>query len=167
MGKERPTTKQIAKAVARRAGSAELTRILVDELPGSELASLLLHVMRERSRSVTWADALRLVERNGLVRADTADARVLTELDARAFAAAEGFDAVELSPVAPFGVNALTGIDQNNVLTATRGTEVLADPTIAMALECASRRKREGRAGLLTGAPGTEFLYRVFRPGPL
>ncbi|HEY0095493.1 MAG TPA: hypothetical protein VGB96_14275 [Archangium sp.] len=125
MGKDRPTTRQIAEAIARRAGNEELTRLLVDELPGSELASLLLHVMRERSRSVSWADVLRLVERNGLVQADPADARVLTELDARTFAAAEGFDAVELSPVAPFGVNALTGIDQNNVLTGALGTEVL------------------------------------------
>lgn len=162
MGKDRPSTKRIAEAIARRAGNEELTRILVDELPGSELASLLLHVMRERSRSVTWADVLRLVERNGLVRADTADARVLTELDARAFAAAEGFDAVELSPVASFGVNALTGIDQNNVLTATRGTEVLADPTIAMALECASRRKREGRTGVVRLAAS----HRLIRMQP-
>jgi hypothetical protein len=162
MGKDRPSTRQIAEAIARRAGNEELTRILVDELPGSELASLLLHVMRERSRPVTWADALRLVERNGLVRADTADARVLTELDARAFAAAEGFDAVELSPVAPFGVNALTGIDQNNVLTATRGTEVLADPTIAMALECARRRKRDGRAGVVRLAAS----HRLIRMQP-
>ncbi|MFY0571329.1 hypothetical protein ACN28E_46905 [Archangium lansingense] len=158
MGKDRPSTRQIAEAIARRAGSEELTRLLVDELPGSELASLLLHVMRERSRSVTWADALRLVERNGLVRADIVDARVMTQLDAHAFAAAEGFDAVELSPVAPFGVNALTGIDQNNVLTATRGTEVLADPTIAMALECARRRKRDGRTGVVRLAASQRLI---------
>lgn len=162
MGKDRPSTRQIAEAIARRTGNEELTRLLVDELPGSELSSLLLHVMRERSHAVTWADALRLVERNGLVRADTADARVLTDLDARAFAAAEGFDAVELSPVAPFGVNALTGIDQNNVLTATRGTEVLADPTIAMALECAHRRKRDGRAGVVRLAAS----HRLIRMQP-
>ncbi len=158
MGNERPSTRRIAEAIARRAGSGELTRMLVDELPGSELASLLLHVMRERSQKVTWADALRLVERNGLVRADTVDARLMTQMDARAFAAAEGFDAVELSPVAPFGVNALTGIDQNNVLTATRGTEVLADPTIAMALECARRRKRDGRAGVVRLAASQRLI---------
>jgi hypothetical protein len=158
MGNERPSTRLIAEAIARRAGSGELTRMLVDELPGSELASLLLHVMRERSQKVTWADALRLVERNGLVRADTVDARLMTQMDARAFAAAEGFDAVELSPVAPFGVNALTGIDQNNVLTATRGTEVLADPTIAMALECARRRKRDGRAGVVRLAASQRLI---------
>ncbi|HYO59023.1 hypothetical protein [Archangium sp.] len=158
MGKDRPTTRQIAEAIARRAGNEELTRLLIDGLSSSELSSLLLHVMRERSRSVTWADALRLVERNGLVQADTGDARISTEMDARAFAAAEGFDAVELSPVAPFGVNALTGIDQNNVLTATRGTEVLADPTIAMALECARRRKRDGRTGVVRLAASQRLI---------
>jgi hypothetical protein len=145
MGIQRPTTQTIAKSIAKRAGKADITRLLVEELPGSELASLLLYVMRERSRSVSWADALRLLERTNLVQAATVDAREMLEMDGRVFAAAEGFDAVELSPVLPFGANALTGIDQNNVLTATRSTEVLSDPTVALALECARRRKQEGR----------------------
>jgi hypothetical protein len=151
MSTARPTTRQIAEAIAKRAGGgeregAEITRLLVAELPGSELASLLLHVMRERSRAVSWADALRLLERTSLVRTATIDARAMLEMDGRVFAAAEGFDAVELSPVVPFGVSALTGIDQNSVLSATRGAEVVADPTTALALECSRRRKQEGRS---------------------
>lgn len=152
MSTARPTTRQIAEAIAKRAGGgeregADITRLLCAELPGSALASLLLHVMRERSRSVRWADALGLLERSSLARVAAVDARAMLEMDGRMFAAAEGFDAVELSPVVPFGVSALTGIDQNSVLSALRGAEVVADPTTALALECARRCKQEGRSG--------------------
>lgn len=47
---------------------------------------------------------------------------------------------VELSPVMPFGVNAvLTNISQGNVLSTARTLEVAADATMALALETASR----------------------------
>jgi hypothetical protein len=60
-------------------------------------------------------------------RVDTAGLRV-----------AEEFEALDVAPVAPFGAcAALSGIDQNNVLTALRRAEVLADPTIALALAVA------------------------------
>ncbi|MDA0167182.1 hypothetical protein OM076_43380 [Solirubrobacter ginsenosidimutans] len=63
--------------------------------------------------------------------------------EALAFRAAEGFEPVALSPVSPLGLNAILGrIDQNNVLSTIRNTEVLADPTAALALEAAVRRRR-------------------------
>jgi hypothetical protein len=119
---------------------------LTKELLPSELTSLLLHVMRERSKLVSYADVLRFAEKNNLVHPAEVDARVMNALDAMAMEASARFEAIELSPVAPFGMNALAGIDQNNILTATRGTEVLSDPTTAMAIECARRRRRGDRS---------------------
>jgi fermentation-respiration switch protein FrsA (DUF1100 family) len=56
--------------------------------------------------------------------------------------AADGFDAVALAPVSPLWLNTvLGGIDKNNALATARGTEVLADPTTALSLEAALRRR--------------------------
>lgn len=57
-------------------------------------------------------------------------------------AVTEAFEALDLAPVAPFGTCAvLSGIDQNNVLSALRRAEVVADPTAALALAAAARRR--------------------------
>jgi len=70
------------------------------------------------------------------------DARILNSFDRVAFAVAEKFDAVELSPVSPLGTNfVLGGIDTNNVVATVRNAEVLGDSTPALALECARRRR--------------------------
>jgi hypothetical protein len=64
------------------------------------------------------------------------------EVEALALSVAEGYDAVALAPVSPLGLNTVLGrIDQNNVLATARGTEVLADPTTALALEAALHRR--------------------------
>jgi len=48
-----------------------------------------------------------------------------------------------LSPVCPLGINAaIATVDQNKVVTTIRNTEVMADSTNALALECATRRRR-------------------------
>lgn len=53
------------------------------------------------------------------------------------------FEAVQTSPIAPFGLNAvLSMISQNNTLSSIRGSEVVSDLTSQLALECALRRKR-------------------------
>lgn len=53
------------------------------------------------------------------------------------------FDLVELSPIAPLGVNAvLSNISQNKTLSTIRGSEVVGDATTQLALECASQRKQ-------------------------
>jgi len=53
----------------------------------------------------------------------------------------DGFYAVELSPVSPIGsVSCIARISQDWVLTTVRNLEVVADPTNALALECALRR---------------------------
>jgi hypothetical protein len=64
--------------------------------------------------------------------------------------------------VSVLGANALAGIDQNNVLSATRGGEVMADPTTALAVECARRRRAGGGEVLRLCAS-----HRLIRMQPL
>lgn len=51
------------------------------------------------------------------------------------------FEAVELSPLCPFGLNAaLTQTNQKKIFSAVRGTEVMADLATALTVEAALRR---------------------------
>ena len=135
---------------------------LAAELPGSELQSLLLEVMRRRAMSRTPADVLAQYRRDRFVRPSAIDQRVLVELDGHLLAVAERFAAIELSPVAPLGTCSTLGLtDQNRTLTALRGTEVVSDPTNVLALECGER---------LRSAPGEHVhlatSQRVIRAQP-
>jgi hypothetical protein len=132
----------IATRILERVGAGALLRILTRELTASELASVLLAVHQERSAALTWPKVLEQYERTGLFAAATADIRALRLVDDALFALASAFEPVELAPVSPFGLNACAGIDQNNVLTALRASEVLADPTTHKALISAARRRK-------------------------
>src|SRR5215470_11854805 len=129
---------KITDRIARETGVPRLAEIL-SRISGSDLQSLLLEVFQARARRVQPPfGATPLTEPSGV------DARKLNEFDRAAFAAAADFEAIELSPVGPFGASfALGGIDQNNVVTTIRNTEVLGDSTEALAMECARRRRKD------------------------
>ena len=66
-----------------------------------------------------------------------------------ALESAAAFEALDLAPISPLGINRVFGrIDQNNCLATIRNAEVMADPTTVKALECA-RRRRAGRTGTI------------------
>jgi len=141
------------------------------ELSGSELTSLLLELMRRRRR--TPAEVLAQYQRDRFTVASPVDQRTAVVIDAHLLAAAEAFEAIELSPVAPLGVCTSVALtDQNRVLSALRQTEVVSDPTNVLALECALRIKR-GPAHLATSQrvvraqpvppkPGHAQHFRIF-----
>jgi hypothetical protein len=131
---------RIAARIARALGDESLVEKLI-ALPQNELTSLLLEVFRRRERSAR--ELFAQYQRGGAAAPSNTDARLTAAVEAHAFAAATGFEALALSPVAPLGINAVLGdIDQNSSLAALRGLEVLADPTTVMALESAARRRR-------------------------
>jgi hypothetical protein len=133
--------------IARTLHGQDLLAGLTCELPASDLQSLMLHVYRERSARRTPAELLEQLQRVSMLRASDVDPRKLLEIERMAFECAVDFDAVDLAPVAPLGINAVLGqIDQNWCLATVRSAEVLADPTTAQALECA-RRRRAGVSG--------------------
>jgi len=134
---------KIIARVAAQTGIPRLFPALSEEIAPSDLQSLLMHVYQARTANSGESDLRRGAER-GLVAASKVDARLLNEFDRTAFQVAREFEAVELSPVGPLGLNhVLGGIDQNNVLTTIRNAEVLGDPTTALALECWRRRKEQ------------------------
>lgn len=81
--------------------------------------------------------------RDRTVRAGRIDPGKLGRLVVAGFDSAPGYEALDLAPVEPLGANSLlTTIDQNNILATVRGTEVVADPTVLLALEAAVRRRQ-------------------------
>ena len=128
---------KITDRIAKQTGVPGLAEIL-SELSPTDLQSLLLEVFQSRARRA------KLAATTPLIAPSSVDARKLNEFDRAAFAAAVNFEAIELSPLAPFGLShILGGIDQNNVVTTIRNAEVLGDSTEPLALECARRRKED------------------------
>ncbi len=108
----------------------------------SDLQSLMLHVYQERSDGLREPDLMRgsRARTAGPVHCRCAAGEPVRPC--RVPDRQPDFEAVDLSPVCGLGLNRVLGeIDQNNVLTTIRNAEVLGDPTPALALECARRRR--------------------------
>jgi hypothetical protein len=130
---------------AARILNADAFDELTTALPASALWSVLLEVFARRAAARTPADLLRQFERDPFCQPAIVDQRVLVELDGHLLAAAPRFEAVELSPLAPLGAcSVVARASQNKIVSALRGTEVLADPTNVLVLE-AARRLRQDR----------------------
>jgi hypothetical protein len=132
--------------------------------------------MHARARARSAADVLAQYERDPFSRPALVDPRKMLTIDAELFAAASIFEAIELSPVAPLGACSTVGLtDQNRVLSALRSTEVSADPTNVLALECTLRLRahreqpvhlatsqRVMRAQAVPPKPGHAQHFRLF-----
>jgi hypothetical protein len=120
---------------------------LASGLAGTALQSLLLDVMQTRAAARSAGELVAQYGRDAFCVPAQVDARAMMAVDAHLFAAADRFEAIELSPVAPLGACSVVGpTDQNRVLSALRATEVVSDPTNVLALECAQRLRAQARA---------------------
>ncbi|MEU8222923.1 hypothetical protein [Kribbella sp. NPDC048915] len=116
---------------------------LVDGLSQSELQSVLLDVLRERAAKVTPARLLQRWQQDRFVRPADVSPRELVRTQQRLWGLLpSSFDGVQLSPVTPLGTcSAVAPINQHQVLSTIRGTEVASDPTNELAIEAAVRRR--------------------------
>lgn len=113
---------------------------LTQGLPPNELWSLLLGVLEKRAARRTPAMVRQQWENDRFVQPAAIDQRTLNHLDSHLLAEASAFEALELSPLAPLGACSSVALtSQNRIVSTARGTEVVADPTNVLALECAKR----------------------------
>jgi hypothetical protein len=160
-----------------RAGLDEAAfNALAEQMPPSELWSLLLELFERRALQRTPADVLRQWTRDPFTKPAAVDQRTIVALDGHLLAAASAFEAIELSPLAPLGVCSRLGLaSQNKIVSALRGTEVVSDPTNVLALECAHRLRadplrvvrlatcqRVVRAQAAPKRPGFAQHFRIF-----
>jgi hypothetical protein len=117
---------------------------LAERLPASSLWSLLLDVLARRAGRRTPPELLQQWDRDAFTQLAPVDQRTLHAIDGHLLDAAAAFEAVELSPLAPLGTCSVMGLGhQNRIVSALRGTEVVADPTNVLALECARRLRQD------------------------
>lgn len=136
----------IIRKVLDRIGQPDLIHLLTETLSGTELNSLLLEVFRQRASKLSAPQLLKHYHVNRFVK--PADLPVLelkkTELDILKIFQEHFFEPIELSPLAILGTcSVVAPADQNKILSALRGTEVLADATNAIALHISDLKKRK------------------------
>jgi len=127
----------IVTKILQRIGQPDLVRILTEDLTGTELNTVLLDVFSDASSKLSPAQLLNRYQSNRLVK--PADLPVLElkrmELEMLELFARLSFEPIELSPVSVLGsCSVVATADQDKVLSALRGTEVLADATNSIAL---------------------------------
>ncbi|MFC5649503.1 hypothetical protein ACFPYJ_10230 [Paenibacillus solisilvae] len=123
--------------ILRKLDKADLIDLLVKGISGSDLNSLLLKVFSEKTKASSPHDLLKRYRENRFVQPARIDVLLLKqlELDLLNIAANHSFSPIQLSPVAPLGCTSVIGsVDQNKVISALRGTEVVSDATNLLAM---------------------------------
>jgi len=136
---------RIINRIERDAGVPHLADILSARLAPTDLQSLLLEVY---ARRVKKRDPKALLDdhvSNKFTRPSASDPARLVEWDRVAFLTLpKVFQAVELSPVCPLGTGSvLSPISQDWTVSTIRNTEIVADSTNVLAIECAVRRREQ------------------------
>jgi hypothetical protein len=124
----------------------KLIETLTQKLSLSDLNSLLLGIFREKTKQITPPQLLQNYLSNRFVSPSLINPLdfLKFELKILEMADSEGFTPIELSPLSPLGAcSVVASADQNKIVSALRGTEVTADATNLLALECAKIRKSE------------------------
>jgi hypothetical protein len=133
--------------VVNKVGEPDIVRTLASELTASDLTTLLMAAAGERASNVDGSDVLARYGSDRFSRPGTVPFRRLREIEDRFISAVpESWDWVVVSPLVPFGAHVALGeISQNWVVTTVRANEAAADPTVALALEAAERRRDSRR----------------------
>lgn len=134
----------IVERVERALGHPGLIDALA-ALPPTDVTSFLLALARRRADAVTPAGLVRAHASNRLVQPSPLDPRALRACELRLLELVPAaFEIVNLAPVTPLGASHVLGkTPQDWVISAGRDTEVVSDPTVVLALECASRRRQQ------------------------
>jgi hypothetical protein len=136
---------RIIERIERDAGVPHLADILSDGLAPTDLQSLLLEVYARRARRRDPKALLEDHVSNRFTRPSAQDPTRLLEWDrSRSLNCANCFGLSKLSPVSPLGTaSVLSPISQDWIVSTTRNTEVVADSTNGLAIECAVRRREQ------------------------
>lgn len=145
---DRDKTEVIVRSVLEKALGTEranqMMMYLAQGINQTDLSSLLLWLYQQIVGRITPVSVLHQYRENRLLRPCDLDQRELAKVEQCIFASTpEVFSAIDLSPVAPLGINSvLARTSQKNVLSTVKNVEVVADVTTALAIECAERRSK-------------------------
>jgi len=137
---------KILDRITKISGVAGLAEILGSRLSGADLNSLLLEVFRQKTAQIQASGLLQAYRSNRFVQPATVDAIDFQAfvLEALRLSRSSGFQPLQLSPVSPLGTcSVVATAHQDKIISALRGTEVVADATNVLALESVVRRAEQ------------------------
>lgn len=140
---EKPSS-HIHEKMEEKSGVPNLSEILAEK-PLRYLNPIFIKAFRERAAKRNSNEILSDYEsKKEFYGVSSIDQRELIKLESAFYTVVpEKFNAVEVSPISPFGLNSvITKVSQDISLSTIRGSEVVSDPTTPLALECAIRRKQ-------------------------
>lgn len=128
-------------------GRAAMT--FAENLSSRDLLLFLLQLSENRANRTNPTNILRNYGSDRFCAISPVPQSRLRELDRLIYGILpDDFEAVELSPVSPIGINcALSAINPKVILQTIRTLEVNADPTTALAIECARRKRVSPKIG--------------------
>jgi hypothetical protein len=138
-------------------------RALEQDLDPSDLNTLLMGLSRLRASAVSPARLMQRWSNDRFVRPSSSDPRKLWPVESRLWELLPPyFEGLDLSPLTPLATcSAVALVDQNRIISTTRSTEVVSDPTNVLALEAAIRRKQNRDQPIHLAA-----CHRVIRAQP-
>lgn len=137
---------KILQNIEEKLGLPRLIAQLDEKLSNSEINSLLMELFRRKATRLQPAELLRQFSQNRFCTPSPLETISLKqyEIEWLTHAQQAGFQPVTLSPLAPLGSCAAMGpVHQNKVVSALRGTEVVADATNILALIIADAFQKE------------------------
>lgn len=140
MSRLKPELSADLERILKRLEKPDLITLLTEQISGSDLNTLLLKLFNEKVKKSSPSDLLKRYTENRFVhpaKIETLELKQL-EMDVLKVAVNQGASPLQLSPVAPLGCTSVVGtVDQNKVISALRGTEVVSDATNLIALHIA------------------------------
>lgn len=136
----------IIENVLKKAGNQNIINELTTRLSQSEITTFLLALSKEIANKNTPYDILNRYESNRFVKPSELNPIKVKKVEILMLEMAEasGFSPVLLSPASPMGsCSAIARVDQNNVISATRGLELIADSTNMLAIYLANGIKNK------------------------
>jgi hypothetical protein len=123
--------------IINKVGTDHILQLLGEQIPLSDLNTLLLEVFRKVTDASSASELLKRYSNNRFVNPAEINPIQLKNLEIKTLEMAQSFsyNPIQLSPVAPLGSCSIVATaDQNKIISALRGTEVVADATNLLAL---------------------------------
>ena len=137
---------KIVNTILEKSGNEQWIAELTTSLSQSEISTLLLALSKQLTQQMSPNDLLNKYATNRFVKPSSLSPIKLkqVELAMLKLADREGFTPVELAPASLLGsCSVIAKVDQNNVVSAIRGVELMSDSTNMLAIYVANGIKRK------------------------
>jgi hypothetical protein len=137
---------KILENILKKVGNENLINELITKLSQSEISTLQLALSKEIANRNTPKDILSKYQSNRFVKPSNLNPIKIKQVEIVMLQMAEslGFSPVLLSPASPLGsCSVIAKVDQNNVVSATRGLELISDSTNMLAIYLANGLKNK------------------------